>query len=279
MRQFIRHYLLSLQFFTRIPVTGKLADWVGFSPAMLRASAGHFPGVGVLVGGLVAGFTAGLLMLPPTGSAPLVAAALSTAFGVWLTGAFHEDGLADVFDGLGGSGDRNRALEIMKDSRVGAFGAIAIMLALLCKVALLTLIGDVSAPLLVLALFTGQVVSRTWPLLTIRLLPHVGDLAGSKSKPLADQISFAALRTGFIWCLLALALVVTVQVATEFVVINLTDEGLLHALINAMAASLLAWGVMLRWFWRRLGGFTGDCLGATQQVCEVAFYLGLGLSL
>ena len=279
MRQFIRHYLLSLQFFTRIPVTGKLADWVGFSPAMLRASAGHFPGVGVLVGGLVAGFTAGLLMLlPPTGSAPLVAAALSTAFGVWLTGAFHEDGLADVFDGLGGSGDRNRALEIMKDSRVGAFGAVAIMLALMCKVALLTLIGDVSAPLLVLALFTGQVVSRTWPLLTIRLLPHVGDLAGSKSKPLADQISFAALRTGFIWCLLTLALVVTVQVATEFVVINLTDEGLLHALINAMAASLLAWGVMLRWFWRRLGGFTGDCLGATQQVCEIAFYIGVAVS-
>jgi adenosylcobinamide-GDP ribazoletransferase len=280
MRQFIRHYLLSLQFFTRIPVTGKLADWVGFSPAMLRASAGHFPGVGVLVGGLVAGFTAGLLLLlPPTGSAPLVAAALGTAFGVWLTGAFHEDGLADVFDGLGGSAERDRALVIMKDSRVGAFGAIAIMLALLCKVALLALLGDVSGPLMVLALFTAHVVSRTWPLLTIRLLPHVGDLAGSKSKPLADQISFAALSTGLIWCSLALALVVTVQVATEFVVINLTDEGLLHALINAMVASILAWGVMLRWFWRRLGGFTGDCLGATQQVCEVAFYLGLGISL
>jgi adenosylcobinamide-GDP ribazoletransferase len=208
MRQFLRHYLLSLQFFTRIPVTGKLADWVGFSPAMLRASAGHFPGVGVLVGGLVAGFTAGLLwLLPPTGSAPLVAAALSTAFGVWLTGAFHEDGLADVFDGLGGSPDRDRALVIMKDSRVGAFGAVAIMLALLCKVALLTLIGDVSGPLMVLALFTAHVVSRTWPLLTIRLLPHVGDAAGSKSKPLADQISFAGLRTGLIWCLLALAFV------------------------------------------------------------------------
>lgn len=280
MRQFIRHYLLSLQFFTRIPVTGQLADWVGFSTAMLRASAGHFPGVGVLVGGLVAGFAAGLLLLlPPTGSAPLVAAALSTAFGVWLTGAFHEDGLADVFDGLGGSAERDRALVIMKDSRVGAFGAIAIMLTLLCKVALLALLGDVSGPLMVLALFTGHVVSRTWPLMTIRLLPHVDDVAGSKSKPLADQISLASLRTGFIWCLLALSLVVYVQVATDFVVINLSSEGLLHALINAMAASLLAWGVMLRWFWRRLGGFTGDCLGATQQVCEVAFYLGLGLSL
>lgn len=278
--QFFRHYLLSLQFFTRIPVTGRLADWVGFSPAMLRTSAGHFPGVGVLVGLLVAVFTAGLLMaLPPVGSAPLVAAALGTVLGVLITGAFHEDGLADVADGLGGSADRDRALIIMKDSRVGAFGAIAIVLVLLCKVALLALLGDVSGPLMVVALFSAHVASRTWPLLTIRLMPHVGDAAGSKSKPLADQISGAALRTGFIWCFLAIAIVVYAQAATDFIAINLTDEGLLQALINAMAASLVAWGLMTRWFWRRLKGFTGDCLGATQQVCELAFYLGLGLSL
>jgi len=278
--QFFRHYLLSLQFFTRIPVAGRLADWVGFSPAMLRASAGHFPGVGVLVGFLVAVFTAGLLMaLPPTGFATLVAAALGTVLGVLITGAFHEDGLADVADGLGGSADRDRALLIMKDSRVGAFGAIAVVLALLTKVALLAMLGDVNGPLMVAALFMAHVASRTWPLLTIRILPHVGDAAGSKSKPLADQISGAALRTGFIWCLLALALVLYMQAATNFIALNLTDEGLLHALINAMAASLLAWGLMARWFWRRLGGFTGDCLGATQQVCELAFYLGLGLSL
>lgn len=278
--QFFRHYLLSLQFFTRIPVTGRLADWVGYSPAMLRNSAGHFPGVGVVVGLLIAVFTAGLLMaLPPTGSAPLVAAALGTALGVLITGAFHEDGLADVVDGLGGSHERDRALIIMKDSRVGAFGAIAIVLALLCKVTLLALLGDVSGPLMVLALFVAHVASRTWPLLTIRLLPHVGDAAGSKSKPLADQISGAALRTGFIWLLLALALVLYGQITTNFIAINLTDEGLLYALINALMASLLAWGLMTRWFWQRLGGFTGDCLGATQQVCELAFYLGLGLSL
>lgn len=278
--QFFRHYLLSLQFFTRIPITGRLADWVGFSPAMLRTSAGHFPGVGVLVGLLVAVFTAGLLMaLPPVGSAPLVAAALGTVLGVLITGAFHEDGLADVADGLGGSADRDRALIIMKDSRVGAFGAIAIVLVLLCKVALLALLGDVSGPLMVVALFSAHVASRTWPLLTIRLMPHVGDAAGSKSKPLADQISGAALRTGFIWCFLAIAIVVYGQTATDFIAINLTDEGLLQALINAMAASLVAWGLMTRWFWRRLKGFTGDCLGATQQVCELAFYLGLGLSL
>ena len=111
MSTFIRHYLLSLQFFTRIPVTGRLAAWVGYSPAMLRASAGHFPGVGVLVGALVAARTAVLLAaLPPGPFTPLVAAVLATVFSVMLTGAFQEDGLADVADGLGGSLDRNRAL-------------------------------------------------------------------------------------------------------------------------------------------------------------------------
>ena len=278
--QFLRHYLLSLQFFTRIPVTGRLADWVGFSPAMLRASAGHFPGVGVLVGAMVAGFSAVLLMLlPATGSSPLVAAALGTVLGVLITGAFHEDGLADVADGLGGSADRDRALLIMKDSRVGAFGAIAVVLALLCKVALLTLLGDVSAPLMVVALFVAHVVSRTWPLLTIRLMPHVGDVAGSKSKPLADQIGVGALLTGFVWCFVALVLVIYAQAATEFIAFDMPDEALLQALINAVVLSAVAWAWMARWFWRRLGGFTGDCLGATQQVCELAFYLGLAVSL
>ena len=280
MRQFVRHYLLSLQFFTRIPVTGRLADWVGFSPAMLRASAGHFPGIGLLVGALVAGFTYWLLMmLPATGSAPLVAAALGTVLGVLLTGAFHEDGLADVADGLGGSADRERALVIMKDSRVGAFGAIAVLLALLCKVALLALLGDVSAPLMVVALLAAHVVSRTWPLLTIRLLVHVGDLAGSKSKPLADQISGAGLLTGFLWFFCTLALMLYAQIATDFIAIEMPSEQLLLAFAWALLASVAAWVWSTRWFWRRLGGFTGDCLGATQQVCELAFYLGLSLSL
>ena len=85
----------------------------------------------MLVGALVAGFSGLLFMgLPPTGSASLVVAVLGTALSVMITGAFHEDGLADVADGLGGSADHTRALEIMKDSRVGAFGAIAVVLAL-----------------------------------------------------------------------------------------------------------------------------------------------------
>ena len=280
MTSFIRHYLLAVQFFTRIPVTGRLADWVGFSPDMLRASAAHFPGVGWLVGTLVAAFTALLLVgLPDGGYSALVAAVWGTAFGVLITGAFHEDGLADVADGLGGSPDRERALIIMKDSRVGAFGAIAMVLVLLAKVSLLAILGSLSTLLLCTALFVAHVVSRTWPLLLIRFIPHVGDAAGSKSKPLADQINGTSLLSAFVWCFSALALVVYAQGATNFIVEETDSVALLWALVVALAASGVAFLVMWRWFWKRLQGFTGDCLGATQQLCELAFYLGLAVSL
>ncbi len=263
----IRHYLLALQFFTRIPVTGPVADWVGYSPEMLRKSAAHFPGVGWLVGGLAALLYAALaLVLPDASHAPLVAAALSTVFTVMLTGAFHEDGLADVADGLGGSHERERALDIMKDSRVGAYGALALVLALLCKVALLALLGEDNPLLACTALFLAHVLSRYFPLWLIRLLPHVGDTARSKSKPLADQISAAGLVVATLWAALAVAGVVWWW-----------PDGRLWA--AAGLATLLAWVWMWRLFVSRLQGYTGDCLGATQQVCEIAFYLGLAVAL
>jgi adenosylcobinamide-GDP ribazoletransferase len=285
MSRFIRHYLLAIQFFTRIPVTGRLAAWVGFSPAMLRASAGHFPGVGVLVGALVAGFTALLLFaLPQSVFVPLVAAVLGTALSVMLTGAFHEDGLADLADGLGGSQDRERALIIMKDSRVGAFGVLAVVLALLAKVSLLALIGSLSARWMVLGVFLAHVVSRTWPLLLIRAMPHVGDAAGSKSKPLADQISLGSLGTAGMWCLLAFAPIPIGFLAMNFIALvplfppSIPVMPLLPVLTSVIASGLV-FAYMGRLLWRRLQGFTGDGLGATQQVCEIAFYLGLALAL
>ncbi len=263
---FLRHYLLALQFFTRIPVTGKLAQWVGYSPAMLRASAAHFPGVGWLVGAMVAGASALLFMsLPPSAYVPLVVAVLGTAAGVWLTGAFHEDGLADVADGLGGSPQREQALLIMKDSRVGAFGVLAVVLMLLAKVSLLALIGSINEAVMCLGMFAAHVVSRMLPLVLIRAMPHVGDVATTKSKPLADQISPGSLSVACLWTFSALALVYYM------------DNGI--NLIAPVLAATLALLWMWRLFWRRLQGFTGDCLGATQQVCELAFYLGLALTL
>ncbi len=258
---FVRHYLLAVQFFTRIPVTGALACWVGYSPAMLRASAAHFPGVGWLVAAAACmAYAAAAVVLPATHFSPLAAAVACTITTVLLTGGFHEDGLADVADGLGGGGDRERALQIMKDSRVGAFGAMALALALLAKVSLLAVLGSRGLSHALTALAAAHVVSRLCPLVLIRALPHVGDADGSKSKPLADRISGSALATAVLWCLAPLAL------AAHF-----------HSAFF-VAGVLLATGVALLWmyrlFARRLQGFTGDCLGATQQVCEIAFYGG-----
>ncbi len=117
-------------------------------------------------------------------------------------------------------------------------------------------------------------VSRGWPLLLIRLLPHVGDAAGSKSKPLADQISTLALACAGVWCGLAFWGVAAWDVWRAWIPV----AQLAHVLAFGLLGSALAFGLMWRWFARRLQGFTGDCLGATQQVCELAFYLGLALA-
>lgn len=280
--QFVREFLIAIQFFTRIPITGRLAEWVGYSPELLRASAGHFPGVGVVVG-TVAALVFALLIaqLPQNTLSPLIAAALSTVVTVLLTGGFHEDGMADVADGLGGSYNRERALDIMKDSRVGAFGAMALVLVLLVKIALLALLGSIPPEfesadaedfsfnfdgwLACAALWTGHVVSRTLPLVLIALLPHVGDTERSKSKPLADQIKPSALWVAAFWCFSAIAVASLVLPAINLIV--------------ACSFSMVALLWMRRMFNRRLQGFTGDCLGATQQVCEIAFYLGLAIIL
>ena len=264
----LRHFLLAVQFFTRIPVTGRLAAWVGYSPQMLRASAAHFPAIGWLMGGAAAAVLALMLtLLQRAGHSPLasslVAGVLSLLATVWLTGAFHEDGLADVADGLGGSHDRERALDIMKDSRVGAFGALALVLAALLKLSLLGLLGAQGLATVTVAVLAAHVLSRFAPLWLIRWLPHVGDTARSKSKPLADQIGTAALVVACVWTLPALVLVAV------------------GAGWPQLGAVALAWSLALagmhRLFKRRLQGFTGDCLGATQQVTELALLLALAL--
>ena len=264
--QAVRHYLLAVQFFTRIPVTGRLAEWVGYSPALLRASAAHFPGVGWLVAAVAAGVYAALqLALGPQPLAPLVAATFCTIATVLLTGGFHEDGLADVADGLGGSHERERALDIMKDSRIGAYGAMALVLALLAKVSLLALLGTHGLGVVLAALLGAHVLSRFWPLLLVRWLAHVGDTARSKSKPLAEQISGAALVAAGLWCFAPLALVWQAQSALFLIV---------SVVCSAVGAAHMA-----RRFAHRLQGFTGDCLGAVQQVSEIFFYLGAALAL
>jgi adenosylcobinamide-GDP ribazoletransferase len=263
--RFLRQYLVALQFFTRVPVTGALAQWTGYSPEMLRASSAHFPGVGWLVG-LVACASFALLALLLRGSplTPLAAAIGSTIATALLTGAFHEDGLADVADGLGGSADREKALAIMKDSRLGTYGVLTLVLALSLKVSLLAVLAGRSEAGVLIALFCAHAVSRFAPLLVVRQLAYVGDVEQSKSKPLADRVGNRELAIAAAWCVVPLLVAIFAG----------------HVWFAAVPLLLtaLAWWCMKRLFERRLQGFTGDCLGATQQVCEIAFYLGAAIA-
>ena len=263
--QSVRHFLLAIQFFTRIPVTGRLAQWVGYSPEMLRASSAHFPAVGWVVGGLTAlVFALWMHLLPPLPASAWLAAVLSTVFSVWLTGAFHEDGLSDTVDGLGGGLTREQVLDIMKDSRIGAFGTLALILAMGTKWGLLVLLSQISTPLAVVGLFAAHVTSRLMPLFLIRHMAHVGHLTTSKSKPLADRIDRSSVFVGVLWWVACMAL------AKQWLPLGI--------LLVACVASALAALYMARCLQQRLQGFTGDGLGATQQLSEMAFYLGLALA-
>lgn len=262
--QSLRHFLLALQFFTRIPVTGALAAWVGYSPEMLRASSTYYPAVGWVVGSVGA-----LAMLLAHGFLPegmlgvLLAACISTIVTVWLTGAFHEDGLADTADGLGGYVPRERSLQIMKDSRIGTYGTVTLTLALALKVLLLAMLAQGSVWAAASALLAAHALSRLAPLVIIRSLPYVSDPDQSKSKPLADSLSGQEFRVACWWSVPALLLLAL-------------GHGM-ASLVVALALWCLAIACMLRLLRRRLQGFTGDTLGATQQICELALYLGLVL--
>ena len=122
----LRLFFTALQFFTRLPIPG----WVGFDPAWLNQASRYFPAVGAVV----AAITAGVYALAACVFPSPVAVLLSTAAGIYATGAFHEDGFADMCDGFGGGMTPQRVLEIMKDSRIGAYGAIGTicMLGLKC---------------------------------------------------------------------------------------------------------------------------------------------------
>lgn len=240
----IRRLLAAVQYFTRLPVP----SWVGHSQGLLDDAARYFPAVGLLVGSIAA------LVLVVAGQlwAWPVAVVLSMITSVMVTGAFHEDGLADAADGLGGSFGRARALEIMKDSRIGVFGAAALVFALLLKFATLAALPAATAAF---ALIAGHAASRLGGVFVMATLPYVRDEGDSRSKPLVQRISPTS-----IW----------VASVTPLVALLPLGWKALTAALGAAIATVL-WRRYLR---RRLGGYTGDCLGAVQQLGECAFYLG-----
>jgi adenosylcobinamide-GDP ribazoletransferase len=248
--QQLRLFFIAVQFFTRLPIP----RWVGFEQEWLHHASRYFPLVGIVVGAIAAVVYAAAALVFP---AP-VAAVLSTAASIYATGAFHEDGFADTCDGLGGGMTRERVLEIMKDSRVGAYGAIGIVCMLAAKCTTLAMLppaGAIGALLLAHPLSRLAATSLIWRMEYAR--------AEGKAKPLAERMTTAefliasATVTVIAGCLLAAGAITP------------------HAVLAALAASTAAAWWLARKFARRIGGYTGDCLGAVQQLAEAVIYLAV----
>ncbi len=258
LRYQVRLFFTAVMFYTRLPCP----KWVGHEPEMLNRATVYFPLIGWLVGGFAAAVYWGAAQLWP----PLVAVLLSTGAGVLLTGAFHEDGLADTCDGFGGGWTRARILDIMKDSRVGTYGVVGLGLVLAVKVTALALAGAagrapgaLAVPVLLLA---AHPLSRFTAVTFVRTLPYAReDLADGKAKPVAQSMPNGRLAVAALLGLLPLLVVAAWQ----------RQLALLWVLLPLLILHL----VLGRWFKKWLGGYTGDCLGATQQLAEALIYLSL----
>lgn len=240
-------FLHAMQFLTRLPMCSAIA----FSPERLQAAARYFPLVGALVGAIGAiVFVLSDYVFPQP-----VAVLVSMGATLLATGAFHEDGLADTFDGVGGSATRERSLEIMKDSRIGTYGAGALVLALALKSAALF---AMPVDAMVWLLIAAHAVSRFSSVFVIATSCYVRD--HGTGKPVAAGLSLAAF--GF---------------ATASAIVILTMFGLSvswKAALGATVGAMMGHIALRLFFERKLGGYTGDCLGAVQQASEIGFYLG-----
>jgi adenosylcobinamide-GDP ribazoletransferase len=258
----LRACAAAITFLTRIPV--------GFIPhdaTDLPAAATYFPFVGLLVGGAGAiVFALAVMLWPPT-----LAVILSVAFTVWLTGAFHEDALADALDGFGGGWDRAQVLAIMKDSRIGSYALVGVVLVLGAKIAALRGIFDfapvdhrfVRGGTLAVgrALVAAHVIGRWSSVALIADHAYVRatglDERSGVGRPFAGAVTRTRLAIAT-----AVALLITVAVL---------ERATLAVVIVAGAVVWLAG----RYFERRIGGITGDALGAANQLVELAVYLTL----
>lgn len=250
----LRLFFIALQFLTRVPVPA----WVGWRSDWMHASARHYPAVGLVIGGFGATVLwAGAHLWPAA-----VAVGLSMAATVWLTGAFHEDGLADTCDALGGAVGRERALTIMKDSRLGTYGTVGLVAVLGLKAAALLGLALRNFELVLVALPLAHAWSRVVPVLLLRWLAYAGDVEHAKAKPMAQQADNTTLAMVLMWTLIVGAAAAWCGLSLE-------------RLALAAAAALLVTLAMARWLQRRLGGYTGDTLGAAQQGAELVIYLAL----
>jgi adenosylcobinamide-GDP ribazoletransferase len=243
MKKEIRIFFTAIMFLTRLPVP-RTTD---HSPEYLRQAPRYFPAVGWIVGGLCA-FAFWLVSRFVSTELGILASMIT---GLLVTGCFHEDGFADVCDGMGGGWTKEKILLIMKDSRIGAYGAIGLVAILATKFLLLK-----ELLFFIPAVIAAHSVSRLMPVLVMKTGVYAADPDQSKARALAvPSISGTGLVVAIV-----LALAPFVLLPWYFPVV----------IVPALAVT---YG-MYRWFSRWIGGYTGDCLGAIQQVTEITVYLG-----
>lgn len=248
----------ALMFLTQIRV-GDLP----FSQANLQASARYFSWVGILVGLISAVVCMGTNYLF---SMPL-SIAISMMASIFLTGAFHEDGWADCCDAFGGGWNKEKILTIMKDSRLGTYGVVGLIGVLAIKFLLLLEISHQgNALLLGMVMVAAHSSSRFFAVTIMQQLAYVQDIDSSKSKPMANR-KLTKVEMGILVIGMATPLIFLSQISTvyplPFIVYFLL---LLPCYIFCIFA--------MHYFKKWIGGYTGDCLGATQQITELIFYLG-----
>ena len=244
----IRVFFAALMFFTRLPCPQWEYD------DRLRESIRYLPLIGWIVGGLSALVLFGAARILP-GS---VAVLLSMVSSVLLTGAFHEDGLGDVCDSFGGGWTKTQILAVMKDSRMGAYGVVGLVLSLLLKCFLLVELAQIEVLLAAVAVVNGHTVSRFVASTFVRTHDYVQNPERSKSHSIVMQ------KPG--WGAMLFGLLLTLMPFVLF------DSWLF---VLGFPIAYLSKPLLGYLFQRRIGGYTGDCLGATQQIGEIAFYLSV----
>ncbi|HEX4181088.1 MAG TPA: adenosylcobinamide-GDP ribazoletransferase [Caulobacteraceae bacterium] len=247
MRQ-ARLFFCALGFMTRLP-TPRLD---GFQPDWIARSSPYYPVVGWIVGAV----SSAVLLIASRFWPGLPAAALAVGAGLLATGGFHEDGLADTVDGLGGGQTRARRLEIMKDSRIGSYGALALWTALTIKAAALATLAPLQAALL---LILTHGAARAFAVVVMATQRYAGDPDVAKLKPAPMGARPGEAVIAVVLGLAPMVLLPPLQ----------ATAGLILGACGATALALIA---------RRLvGGFTGDVLGGVEQLAELGLLLGFAI--
>ncbi len=238
-------FWLALGFLTRVPMLAR----IDYSQSLMNQSSVYFPLIGLLLGVTYAGLFYCLNLVFD----PLIGVLLVMCFHLWITGAFHEDGLADSLDALGGGYTVEARLRIMKDSRIGTYGTVALVMALALKAALL-----LDSDQVWLALLIAPCAARVTPLLLMYYMTYVTDPDKSKSKPVAEAFSGARLV-----CASAFVLMVSLFLWPWWPLLS-------APILVAIVGVTLGWGRNLK---RTLGGYTGDTLGASVVLTELLLLL------